>query len=181
MYEEIENQDLFEEGEELRLFTFGHFQLSSIQQGIQALHATAELFIEYVPFVGMKELRAKQVNMLHTWATDWKTVVCKCAGNSAALEETIGTLDTFPYPWSYFEESEEAMEGITTAAAVVLPARIFDTGVKLRKSRDVSQSVIKHPNGTSILFKDSAGDDVGEYTDLELELIDLLVNTRLAS
>jgi hypothetical protein len=85
--------------EELRLYTFTLYQLSPIQQGIQAGHAAIEL--------GMKAYK-KQMTMrqgaefttYHRWATEWKTLVLLNGGDYTELRELADFLSSYdnPYP-----------------------------------------------------------------------------------
>jgi hypothetical protein len=149
--------------EELRCYTFTLYQLSPIQQGIQAGHAAIEL--------GMKAYN-RQMRMrdgtwfttYHRWATEWKTMVLLNGGDYAELRETVDFLGSFdnPYPWESFEESEVSLKGLLTSVAIILPARIFETAEQLRKNTFVTKD---YPDG---------------FSDWELELIDKLSRTGLA-
>jgi hypothetical protein len=149
--------------EELRLYTFTLYQLSSIQQGIQAGHAAVEL--------GMKaynrQMRMRDgtwFTIYHRWATEWKTMVLLNGGDYAELREFADSLSSFdnPYPWESFEESEASLKGLLTSVAIILPARIFETAEQLRKNVFITKD---YPDG---------------FSDRELELIDKLSRTGLA-
>ena len=118
--------------EELRCYTFTHFMLSPIQQGIQSGHASMELVNKYMVEQGWQNGYAEQVA---EWIKDHKTIVCLNGGNSAGLKdlhEFLGVgLNLFPFVPFY--EDEESMEGILTSIATVLPARIFDTSQLIRR------------------------------------------------
>jgi hypothetical protein len=120
--------------EELRCYTFTLYQLSSIQQGIQAGHAAVEL--------GMKAYK-KQMRMrsgtdfgvYHEWATEWKTMVLLNGGDLSELEEFRDFLsfDGNTFPWAAFHESDESLGSLLTSVAIILPARIFLTAEAARK------------------------------------------------
>lgn len=148
--------------EELRCYTFTLYQLSSIQQGIQAGHATVEL--------GMRAYR-KQMTMrsgtdfgvYHRWATEWKTMVLLNGGDLGELRELYDFLtDTAnTFPWAGFFESKESLGGIVTSIAVILPARIFLTAEAARKKIPLEPEEIA-------------------YNEWEIELIDRLSKAGLA-
>jgi hypothetical protein len=108
---------------ELRCYTFTIFQLSPIQQGIQAGHAAVEL-----------TLRGHDLTL--EWARNHKTLVCLNGGTT----KDVLDLTTFlanqqnPYPWTYFQESEEFLAGIVTSVAIVLPERVFGCAKLYRES-----------------------------------------------
>lgn len=110
--------------EELRLYTFTHFMLSSIQQGIQAGHAAVEL-------------TRRGNDLTIKWAKEWKTMICLNGGNSQELKELVFFLSNYDniFPWCGFSESNEALDGSLTSIAIVLPERIFGTAENLRKMK----------------------------------------------
>lgn len=151
--------------EELRCYTFTLYQLSPIQQGIQAGHAAVEL--------GMKAYK-KQMTMrqgtewtiYHRWATEWKTMVLLNGGDLFELNEFANFLESCDtpnkYPFADFHESEASLGALMTSVAIILPARIFETAEQLRKNTFVTKD---YPDG---------------FSDWELELIDKLSRTGLA-
>lgn len=150
--------------EELRLYTFTLYQLSPIQQGIQAGHAAVELGMKcYSKQMMLREGRAW--SMYHAWATDWKTMVLLNGGDLNELRE-LSDFFTTGYnmlPWATFYESEESLGGVMTSIAVIVPARIFETVAALRKRGSTMPT--DYPDG---------------FTEWELEFIDRLANTGLA-
>ena len=118
----------------MRAYFFGNMYLSSIQQGIQAAHVTAELFHKYQ--VGPGATRDAHYNMVMDWARDHKTMVLLNAGYS---NELWLLRDTFaqnhnPYPWAYFHESTEALDNAFTCIGIVVPERIYKTAIYCRES-----------------------------------------------
>jgi len=117
--------------EELRLYSFTNFYLSSIQQGIQPAHAQNELM--------MAASLGEQPNsdLLYEWASDWKTMICLNGGDFAGVNEWCGFLShsANPYPFAPFFEEVGAIGPIEimTSVAVVLPAKIFETAGLLRR------------------------------------------------
>lgn len=119
--------------EELRLYSFTNFYLSSIQQGIQTGHAAVDLFVKYHPH-HCPDQDGEAMDMLYDWAKNWKTFICLNGGDSAGVGEMFNFLSDqrHPFPFAPFYESEQALEGVMTTVAVVLPARIFETAQFLR-------------------------------------------------
>ncbi len=118
--------------EELRCYTFTHFMLSPIQQGIQSGHASVELFNKYDNFANGNPV----TNALWDWAKNDKTMVCLNGGNSKALRDLYDFLDmgeANPFPYVNFYEDEESFENVMTSIAIVLPARIFETAELMRR------------------------------------------------
>jgi hypothetical protein len=149
--------------EELRCYTFTLYQLSPIQQGIQAGHAAVELGIK--AYKKQMNLRTGvHFTMYYNWATEWKTMVLLNGGDLAELRELIFFMcnNDNTYPWTAFYESEESLGGIPTSLAIILPERIFKTAEELRKNTFVTKD---YPDG---------------FSDWELELIDKLSRTGLA-
>lgn len=117
---------------ELRCFTFTLFQLSTMQQAIQASHATIEL------------LNSQYHNpLVREWADEYKTVVWLNGGNLKELRNLIDFFTTIanPFPWEVFHESGEALDGIETSVAIILPERIFETANSLRKNKGVRENL----------------------------------------
>ena len=131
--------------EELRLYSFTNFYLSSIQQGIQTGHAAVELFMRYDPRETFTIEAVQTTEMLYDWAENWKTFICLNGGDSAGVQDMSDFLNDprNPYPWAPFNESDPALDGVMTTVAVVLPERIFSTASLLRL-RDLPASVLSY-------------------------------------
>lgn len=103
----------------MRAYFFGNMYLSSIQQGIQAAHVVAEMFI--------RKLDWSQEIYLTEWARNHKTMILLNAGYS----DNIRTLVEFfrsennPYPWASFNEGQDALDGALTCAGIILPEKIY--------------------------------------------------------
>jgi hypothetical protein len=138
--------------EELRLYTFTHFMLSSIQQGIQAGHAAVEL-------------TRRGNDLTIKWAKDWKTMICLNGGNSQELKELVFFFSNYNniYPWCSFSESNDALDGVLTSVAIVLPENIFKTSSELRSGEP--RMTFDYPDA---------------FNEWELELIDRLSRTGMA-
>jgi hypothetical protein len=163
---------------EYRLYTFGHFQLSSIQQGIQAGHAAVRLVDSYrypqMDFGDEEEYR-KMCDMVHEWVTKHETFVCKNGGNSESLAEIQAFLSRpdSTYPWASFYESEEAMQGLLTCLAVILPSKIYEDGIKYIKDRSIVWNKDRK-TGEVIFTHDNSFEVVDTFTDFEFEALRLV-------
>ena len=120
--------------EEVRCYTFTHFMLSSIQQGIQSGHAATELSDKYMLAEGWQYGYAEE---LANWISNHKTIICLNGGNSKGLHDLYAFLDdeANTFPFVKFHEDEDSMEGILTSIALILPARIFDGAARLRRQK----------------------------------------------
>ena len=115
----------------MRAYFFGNMYLSSIQQGIQAAHVTAELFMK---------AHSEDGNMyLIDWANNHKTMILLNAGYSEELRRLIEFFDTTdnPYPWAYFNEGQDALDGALTCVGIVLPEKVYELSSYLRMPPDV--------------------------------------------
>lgn len=113
----------------MRAYFFGNMYLSSIQQGIQAAHAVAEMFIKY------HNHTTYHFDMIHEWADKHKTMVLLNAGYS----EEIRNLITFfseksnPFPWAPFREGADALDNALTTVGIILPEEIYNASKTLRE------------------------------------------------
>lgn len=108
---------------QLRCYHFGNMYLSSIQQGIQAAHAQMEMFVKYNENCEDKKAR----DDLYFWANDHKTMICLNGGYASNMQEIVQLLSSKenPYAWAPFYESTEAMAGLLTNIAIILPENIY--------------------------------------------------------
>ena len=114
----------------MRAYYFGNMYLSSIQQGIQAAHATHELFNKY----GASE----KAETLFNWSQNHKTMILLNGGYSENLRALIALFDTQenPYPWAHFNEGEDSLDGALTSVGIVLPEKIYVTAAAMRNDED---------------------------------------------
>ena len=112
----------------MRAYFFGNMYLSSIQQGIQAAHVVGELIVKYTPIPA--RIRSKQWGPLMEWASDHKTMVLLNAGYSEEIRNLVHFFETEdnPYPWHFFKEGKDALDGALTCVGIILPERIYETG-----------------------------------------------------
>lgn len=111
--------------QELRLYTFCNFYLSSIQQGIQSAHVVHSLFIKYP---------AAEINpILWDWAENDKTMIVLNGGAHADISQGYSLAESLslthrgvPLPLEYFREDDYSLGGILTCWGIVLPKCIYD-------------------------------------------------------
>lgn len=136
---------------ELRAYYFGNMYLSSIQQGIQAAHVTADMFVGYQPFNTDEECDApsEQFQLLTSWAKYHKTMILLNAGYASELESLVDffTYGGHKFPWAYFRESQDAMQQCITCVGVILPEYIWEGARQLREGPKVSALVSMRENG----------------------------------
>lgn len=155
--------------DESRCYTWTIFQLSPIQQGIQAGHAAVELFVKYIGGNSLRDHRA-----VERWAKENKTMVCLNGGDVSTLKEFIKFLDSpeNPYPWATFTESDDFLAGITTSVAVILPARFYQCAAIMRAARTGGPYAFDAMTGTHrFLIQEESGTRVEEFTAWEGEFM----------
>jgi hypothetical protein len=136
------------ENQELRAYFFQNMYLQGIHAGIQTQHCTAEMFVKYLPF----ENRCS--DMLYDWANHHKTTIILNGGYASNLHRIVDLLTSpdNPYPWAYFCESEEALEGCITNVGVIVPKTVYDyvsEQEKLTKESGLVFVSVKHVWGLS--------------------------------
>lgn len=109
----------------MRLYTFVNFYLSSIQQGVQSLHVTSELFVKY----DQPTSRLYQRSVLFEWARLHKTVIILNGGAHDDIVAINGELEALGsqlgYPTACFSEDQYSLGGILTACGIVIPDTIY--------------------------------------------------------
>lgn len=167
---------------ELRMFTFGHFMLSSIQQGIQAAHAITNLFTYYHRNDGGVH-DTEEADILYSWATQHETLVCKNGGDTEALEDILNNLnvDENYLPFQDFNESSGALNDSITCIAIVVPERLYDEGVAVVRNRSAEYKFYdaddEYEDPTHLYWLNN---ECYQYTEFEHYLINLIRNTRHA-
>ena len=112
-----------EKSEELRAYFFNNMYLQGIHAGIQTQHCTAEMFIKY-PY----DTCTPDEYDLYDWANNHKTTIILNGGYASNLERISSQLSSSdnPYPWAYFQESEDALNNCITSVGIILPKRVFE-------------------------------------------------------
>ena len=162
----------------MRIYHFGNFYMSSIQQGIQAAHCQTEMAMNYSGTVVNEA-----VIMYKDWAVNHKTMICLNGGMNIDLEDIKYLMEVpeNPYPWSFFQEAEEAMGGMLTNVAIVLPEKIYNLASEIRnRTMYISDGleVVSIPNQTGGAYMMPTVQ--GTVTEFERELIMLLNSCGLA-
>lgn len=113
----------------MRAYFFGNMYLSSIQQGIQAAHALAEMYVKY------DNTGSQEYSILDTWARDHKTMVLLNAGYSDEIRNLIQFFSdkSNPFPWASFNEGNDSLDGALTCVGIVLPEEIYNASKALRE------------------------------------------------
>ena len=176
----------------MRAYFFGNMYLSSIQQGIQAAHATHELFTKYnTPGVAQANLRE--------WAENHKTMILLNGGYAATIQELVDFLaeqgdHSVEYPFAPFHEEVASLNGALTTVGVILPEKIYLTAAAIRdekfKSREdyfTIRDMIWDQGAYVVGPENKLGFDVDkqttlEFTKWEAQLLDRLNGfTQMAS
>lgn len=114
--------------QELRLYTFVNFYLSSIQQGIQSAHLVHELFLKYPT----EEAGFGTGEMLWDWAKNHKTMIVLNGGMNSDIHEIFYTMEQLDHtragvmPFACFHEDEKSLGSVMTSVAVVVPQQFYD-------------------------------------------------------
>lgn len=158
----------------MRAYFFGNMYLSSIQQGIQALHATSEMFVKYYG-------RAGDTNgMLMEWAENHKTVCLMNGGFNSTIRGLMAFFNDNEnaYPWAEFHEEEDSLDGALTCVGIILSEKIYDTA-KIIRNGD-SESILKqiYNSGSYTIFGETP--IIRVFTKWEFEMLKTLNTFGLA-
>ncbi len=181
----------------MRVYTFSHFMLSSIQQGIQAGHAITELFNKYSRYdlddllfhtTKSQKLNAECAGMLYEWSENHKTHIALNGGNSLGLANLVEEfLDKDnDYPWVTFNEDEDSLDSLMTSIAIVLPEKIYETVSLIKQNklemtsygfvlRDIDEDISEEE-----ILDIEEKFDKWKFTDFDKWLIENLGTFRLA-
>jgi hypothetical protein len=135
-----------------------------------------ELFVKYTS-------DSPQERMLYDWATNHKTMIVLNGGFLSDMQEALGFFERpeNPYPMATFYESEEALGGILTNIAIVLPEKIYKTSEFIRK-RYIDGNLNVDPK-LHITVVDTVEETLagfGEFSQFEIELCSFMNNFRMA-
>ncbi len=148
----------------MRAYFFGNLYLSSIQQGIQALHTTAEMFLNDPNSEDLRE-----------WADNHKTVILLNAGYSQTIHDIAEgfAADENPFTWAMFHESAEALGAAVTCVGIILPEGIYEAAAAIRERKFTTAEVER--------FNDAGILNENVYSDWEVWLINELNKYGMAS
>ncbi len=135
----------------MRFYAWGNMYLASIQQGIQALHLTSELYQKYsYPCDNLD-----QMHMLYDWGRDHKTVIVLNGGESTGLKDIANQfrVDENPYPWTQWYESQDALNDALTCVGIVVPTAIVEAVEELRASKRQRRRPMYEPRLSEFEFE----------------------------
>lgn len=161
----------------MRCYHLSNMYLSSIQHGVQSAHAQMELFNKYKTPTNKK-------NMLYDWSENHKTMIVLNGGYLSTMTEALEFITDInnPYPFAAFNESEEALGGILTNIAIVLPEKIYKTSEFLRKGLiDVHHNILTVLDKNTVKEITETMSGFGSFTEYEKKLCVFMNNFSLAS
>ena len=174
-------------------FFLNHIYLSETQYGVQAAHVLGRLNSKYLiephlfsPGDEICFTATKQAIMLSEWQVNHETIVFLEGGYQKHLQELLAFLDQgeHAYPYAYFCESEEALNGAMTCVGIIVDARLL-------AGREAMRSVMRLPRNdfyrqtferTGTLEVVLNGTDLQQetYTPFEVELMQRLDKAKTA-
>ncbi len=172
----------------MRCYHLSNMYLSSIQQGIQSAHAQMELFVKYDADIVPGYMSVQKTN-LFTWAKEHKTMIVLNGGYVSHMQEALEFLskESHPYPFAPFYESDDALGGILTNIAIVLPEKIYVAAELIRNGKVLPEYNRDHilsintTNAVEFSEIDTLLKTFGVFTSFELELCMFLNKFRLAN
>ena len=112
-----------------RLYAFTNQYLATIQAGLQTAHVVAEMFCKYGNNEDVWLLDSASEDLptavLQHWADFDKTIIILNGGDNAAMRNLAEFLYSAPYPNAEFYESPDALYGLLTCCAVIVPEKLF--------------------------------------------------------
>lgn len=148
----------------MRLYCFTNMYLSSIQNGIQPLHATVELFLKYSPI-------SIESKLLYDWANFHKTVIVLNGGPTENFPNIDEVISSTPYPYASFYEP--GLGGALTCICVVVPTKIYEPKLADENLSEFVKSVL----AGGLPEKKSYDKD---YSEEEIKLVELIKSCSLA-
>lgn len=133
--------------EPTRAYFFGNHYLSSIQQGIQALHCIVDMMKN-----AGKQGPHSHVKMIQRWAEDDKTVILCSGGNHGDLQtlnNDLVRINQGVYPCGYFNEDYQSLNETITCVGIVLPERVYEMMEYIRTNK-ISTKDFEHADITDM-------------------------------
>lgn len=114
----------------MRYYGFGNYYLSSLQQGLQAAHAIADLS------VGLSQ-ESPQYQTFEEWADCHKTIILLNGGNASQLTDLMVFLDTNDHelPFVTFYEDHESLNSTITHVGVIVPEKLYQLAEEIRNPK----------------------------------------------
>ena len=158
----------------MRAYFFGNYYLSSIQQGIQAAHCVADMFVKY----GNIHTSPQQFNLFE-WAEKHKTMVLLNGGNQSSIIDLAKFFDApeNPFPWAPFNEDFQSLNNCVTTVGIIIPERIYEASSLLRARKMI---IIRTEGEPSSIIKSDGIEFDWEFSEWELQLIEKLNQYGLA-
>lgn len=160
-----------------RFYSFvANLYLSPIQCGIQTAHAVSEMAVKYVHLTHADH--EDKLNIFNDWAATDKTVIVCAAINHAGVTEAYAMLQRFGHllnlPNVIFHEDEQSMNGMATAAAIIVPMEYYDA--KFYERREL------HGAGPCYIYTDPQSLEATTYEEgtVQYDFIQFLKSYRLA-
>lgn len=165
----------------MRMYTYTHAWLSSIQKAIQSWHCSDDMDIKYVD-------QPMMLDQLIDRKKNHKTVMVMNGGNSSMLEELHKFFDNSdnPYPFGSFHEDEMSLNCAITSVGICLPEKIYSAMEFIRKRAGflTYQATLMDDNTRQrqIVLTSKDGNTLSSvvYTQYEKELIEKLSTYSLA-
>ena len=108
----------------MRFYSFTNMYTSGIHAGIQSAHAVHEMMTKY-----MARQDDPKYKRFLDWAHNHKTMIVKQAGYHSSLNSLYDELKEssawLELPMVKWRESQEALNGATTAIGIVVPAEVY--------------------------------------------------------
>lgn len=157
-----------------RMYCVVNQYIAGIHAGIQSAHAMTEVFLDY------PQRRNKASNLLWDWADSDKTMIVLNGGYQSNLQGLCSKLSILSgtYPWAFFCEEHDALNGAMTAVAVVLPEYMYNpqymevTDLVYRPGQLVGPQIANQ-------YRDELGNVIHNYTQTEKDLITMIKSFRL--
>lgn len=162
----------FESG--LRMYCVVNQYITGIHAGIQSAHAIHEMFRRY------PQRSSLAGNILWNWAEVDKTIIVLEGGYQSRLNQFLDTAaECSSYPLSWFNESEEALNGARTAVAIVLPEYMYapqylsTVDLVYRPGQTLGELQVANE------YRGEDGNVIHNYTQPEKNLISVIKSFRL--
>lgn len=115
----------------MRTYTIVNMYMQGIHAGIQSAHIIAEMAANASNAVDSPDDPTPKT--FYRWAEHEKTLIVLNGGSNQNLRKMIGLIKPacreLYLPFAEFHESQEALDGALTGFGLVVPSRIYQSGV----------------------------------------------------